>query len=159
VLAVAAAAVLSGPAWAAQASQAGAIQAPGTRARHAVFVQTNDPSGNAIAAFQRNADGTLALAASYRAGGNGGRATGAPSDPLASQGSLVLDPAAGLLLAVNAGSGSVSVFAVNGDKLHLRQVVSSGGPFPVSIAVSGSLAYVLDAGLAGDVHGCRTKNK
>ena len=159
MLAVAAAAVLSGPAWAAQASQAGAIQAPGTRARHAVFVQTNDPSGNAIAAFQRNADGTLALAASYRAGGNGGRATGAPSDPLASQGSLVLDPAAGLLLAVNAGSGSVSVFAVNGDKLHLRQVVSSGGPFPVSIAVSGSLAYVLDAGLAGDVHGCRTKNK
>jgi DNA-binding beta-propeller fold protein YncE len=33
--------------------------------------------------------------------------------------------------------------------------VSSGGPFPVSIAVSGSLAYVLDAGLAGYVHGYR----
>ena len=109
-------------------------------------------------AFRRNADGTLALAASYRTGGNGGRASGAPSDPLASQGSLVLDPAAGLLLAVNAGRDSVSVFAVNGDQLHLRQVVSSGGPFPVSIAVSGSLAYVLDAGLAGDVHGYRIVN-
>jgi len=160
VAAVAVAAVLSGPAWAAQASQAGAIQAHGTPARQAdatqaVFVQTNDPSGNSIVALQRNADGTLALAASYRTGGNGGRASGAPPDPLASQGSLVLDPAAGLLLAVNAGSDSVSVFAVNGDKLHLRQVVSSGGPFPVSIAVSGSLAYVLDAGLAGYVHGYR----
>jgi hypothetical protein len=112
VVAVAVAAVLSGPAWAAQASQAGAIQAHGTRARqvdaaHAVFVQANDPSGNSIAAFRRNADGTLTFAASYRTGGNGGRTSGSASDPLSSQGSLVLDPAAGLLLAVNAGSDSV----------------------------------------------------
>jgi hypothetical protein len=41
---VAAAAVLSGPAWAAQASQADAIQAHGTEARLAVFVQTNGPA-------------------------------------------------------------------------------------------------------------------
>ena len=82
VVAVAVAAVLSGPAWAAQTSQAVAIQAHGTQARYAVFVQTNDPSGNSIVAFQRNADGTLALAASYRTGGNGGRASGVPSDPL-----------------------------------------------------------------------------
>jgi hypothetical protein len=82
VVAVAVAAVLSGPAWAAQTSQAGAIQAHGTQARYAVFVQTNDPSGNSIVAFQRNADGTLALAASYRTGGKGGRASGVPSDPL-----------------------------------------------------------------------------
>ena len=52
----------------------------------------------------------------------------------------------------------MSVFAVNGDKLHLRQVVPSGGPFPVSITISGSLAYVLDAGLTGDVHGYRIAN-
>jgi hypothetical protein len=89
---VAVAEALTGPAWAAQASQAGAIQAHGTRTRHAVFVPTSDPSGNSIAAFRRNADGTLALAASYRTGGNGGRASGSGSDPLASQGSLVLDP-------------------------------------------------------------------
>jgi 6-phosphogluconolactonase (cycloisomerase 2 family) len=106
----------------------------------------NDPSSNSIVAFRRNSDGTLTLAASYRTGGNGGRTSDSPSDPLSSQGSLVLGPAAGLLLAVNAGSDSVSVFAVNGDKLHLRQVVSSGGPVPVSIAISGSLAYVMDAG-------------
>ena len=162
-VAVAVAALLSGPAWAVQASQAGAIQAHGTRTRqadatHAVFVQTNDPSGNTIVAFRRNADGTLTFAATYRTGGNGARTNGPASEPLSSQGSLVLDPAAGLLLAVNAGSDSVSVFAVRGDKLQLRQVVSSGGPFPVSIAVSGSLAYVLDAGLAGDVSGYRIAN-
>ena len=63
-MAVAVAAVLGGPAWAAQTRQAGAIQAHGAQARYAVFVQTNDPSGNSIVAFQRNADGTLALAAS-----------------------------------------------------------------------------------------------
>ena len=62
------AAVLSGPAWAGRTSQAGAIQANGTRARNTVFVQTNDPSANSIVAFQRDADGTLALAASYRTG-------------------------------------------------------------------------------------------
>jgi 6-phosphogluconolactonase (cycloisomerase 2 family) len=130
VAAVTVAAVLSGSSWAAQASQAGAIQAHWTRASqadvtHAVFVQTNDPSSNSIVAFQRNSDGTLTLAASYRTGGNGGRTSDSASDLLSSQGSLVLGPAAGLLLAVNAGSDSVSVFAVNGDKLHLRQVVSS----------------------------------
>jgi hypothetical protein len=52
----------------------------------------------------------------------------------------------------------VSVSGVNGDRLHLNQVVSSGGPFPVSIAVSGSLAYVLNAGLTGNVHGYRIAN-
>jgi hypothetical protein len=88
-------AVLSGSSWAAQASQAGAIQAHRTRASqadvtHAVFVQTNDPSGNSIVAFRRNSDGTLTLATSYRTGGNGGRTSGSASDPLSSQGSLVL---------------------------------------------------------------------
>lgn len=52
----------------------------------------------------------------------------------------------------------MSVCGVKGDRLHLRQVVSSGGPFPVSIAVRGSLAYMLDAGLAGDVYGYRIAN-
>ena len=165
VAAVAVAAVLSGTAWTAQASQARAIQADAVQAghagaTHAVFVQTNDPSGNSIVAFRRNASGTLTLAATYQTGGNGGRTSGSAGFPgsLASQGSLVLDPAAGLLFAANAGSDSVSVFGVTGDQLHLRQVVSSGGPFPVSIAVSGRLAYVLDAGMAGDVHGYRIAN-
>jgi hypothetical protein len=153
VVAVAAAALLSAlgwPAQAAQASRAGTTQA--------VFVQTNDPSGNSIVVFRRNAGGSLTFAATYPTGGNGGRTSGSTFGALNSQGSLVYDTAAGLLFAVNAGSNTVSVFGVQGDHLSLHQVVSSGGPFPVSIAVSSSLAYVLDAGLTGEVSGYRIAN-
>jgi len=122
---------------------------------HAVFVQTNDPAGNAIATFDRHADGTLSYVTSYATGGNGGRAAGAGSDPLASQGSLALIRDAGLLVAVNAGSNTISVFALDGDRLHLEQVLSSGGPFPTGIAVQDDLLYVLDAGGQGYVSGFR----
>jgi 6-phosphogluconolactonase (cycloisomerase 2 family) len=121
----------------------------------AVFVQTNDPSANAIDAFHRNSDGSLTFVASYPTGGQGGRAAGSGSDPLASQGSLALLPNAGLLLAVNAGSDSISVFHVVGDHLHLAQVLSSGGSFPVGFAVHDRLVYVLDAGDQGYVSGYR----
>ncbi len=121
----------------------------------AVFVQTNDPSANSIAAYHRNGDGSLTFAASYATGGQGGRESGAGSDPLASQGSLRLLPEAGLLLAVNAGSNTVSVFHVSGDRLELTQVLSSGGPFPTAFAVNDDLVYVLDAGGQGFVSGYR----
>ena len=74
-------------------------------------------------------------------------------DHLGSQGSLASDPTHGLLYAVNAGSNTVSVFSVDGDQLSLRQVVDSGGTFPVSIAVSGDLVYVLNAENGGSVSG------
>ena len=124
----------------------------------AVFVQTNDPSGNAIVAYSRAGDGTLTRVAKYPTGGNGGVAAGAMSDTLASQGSLVYDAAHRLLLAVNAGSNSVSVFGVDGTRLSLRQVVPSGGDFPASIAVHGRLVYVLDAGGDGRVQGYRIES-
>ena len=121
----------------------------------AIFVQTNDPGANSIAAYHRNADGSLTLAASYATGGQGGRETGAGSDPLASQGSLRLIHEAGLLLAVNAGSNTISVFHVSGDRLELTQVLSSSGPFPTAFAVHDNLVYVLDAGGQGFVSGYR----
>ena len=142
-----AAAVLGAPAALAQAAASGAD--------HAVFVQTNDPAGNSIVAYARHDDGTLTWAATYPTGGNGARAAGAAVDPLASQGSLVIDGDNGLLLAPNAGSNTVSVFGVSGHTLRLNQVVASGGPFPASVAVHGDLAYVLDAGFAGSVEGYR----
>jgi 6-phosphogluconolactonase (cycloisomerase 2 family) len=141
-------ALLGAPAVLAQA-------ASGAGADHAVFVQTNDPAGNSIVAYARHDDGTLTWAATYPTGGNGARAAGAGVDPLASQSSLVIDPEHGLLLALNAGSNTVSVFSINGDALHLNQVVASGGPFPASIGVHGDLAYVLDGGFAGYVEGYR----
>lgn len=120
-----------------------------------VFVQTNDPGGNSIVTFDRQTNGRLVEEATYPTGGLGGRQSSSVVDPLASQGSLVLDRAEGLLFAVNAGSDSVSVFRVAGDRLLLDQVVPSGGAFPVSVAVSGDVLYVLNAGSSGSVSGFR----
>jgi len=120
---------------------------------HAVFVQTDNTAGNQVVAYQRAGDGTLSLAGTYNTGGLGGQLAGSVVDHLASQGSLTYDPEDDVLYAVNAGSNSVSVFSVNGDKLALRQVVSSGGTFPVSVAVHGNLVYVLNAESGGSVQG------
>jgi hypothetical protein len=118
-----------------------------------VFVQTNQPDGNQVIVYDRGADGLLSQAGTYATGGDGGTAAGAVSDHLASQGSLVYDAGHSLLLAVNAGSDTVSAFRVHGDRLALQDVVPSGGDFPASIAVSGDLVYVLNAGGTGIVQG------
>ena len=119
----------------------------------ALFAQTNNPAGNQIAVYDRANDGTLARVDTVSSGGLGGRLQGSVSDPLASQGSLLYDSDHGLLFAVNAGSNSVSVFAVRGDHLRLVQLVASGGAFPVSLAQHGNLVYVLNAAGAASIQG------
>ncbi|WP_225859467.1 lactonase family protein [Streptomyces albicerus] len=128
-------------------------------ADHAVFVQGNELDGNTIHVFKRGDDGKLTAAGNYATGGKGGDQVDAPTDSLASQGSLVYDDRSGLLLAVNAGSGTVTSFRVQGQKLTDRRVVRSGGDFPASIAVSGKVAYVMNAGGAGSVQGFRITAK
>jgi 6-phosphogluconolactonase (cycloisomerase 2 family) len=121
----------------------------------AVFVQTNEASGNQIAVYDRNADGTLTRAGTYATGGLGSAALpGTESDRLATQGSLAL-VGHRLLIAVNAGSDTISVFRVRGDRLDLEQVLGSGGQFPAGIGVHGDLVYVLNAGGTGIVQGFR----
>jgi 6-phosphogluconolactonase (cycloisomerase 2 family) len=121
-----------------------------------VFVQTNEPTGNQIAVYDRGHDGRLNRVATYPTGGLGGVATpGTESDHLASQGSLVYDHRHRLLLAVNAGSDTISAFRVLGDRLRLTDVLPSGGQFPASIAVHGDVAYVLNSGGTGVVQGFR----
>ncbi|HEY7003984.1 MAG TPA: beta-propeller fold lactonase family protein [Gaiellaceae bacterium] len=121
-----------------------------------VFVQTNKVTGNRVVVYVRSADGTLTRTAAYGTGGKGGvAAPGTESDRLASQGSLVYDSERSLLLAVNAGSDTISAFRVRGDRLDLEDVVPSGGQFPASIAVSHRLVYVLNAGGAGILKGFR----
>lgn len=127
--------------------------APGGIA-NAVFVQTNNPAGNQILAYSRSADGTLGFAGSYDTGGDGVAIGGAVVDKLASQGSLVYDPAGKILVVVNGGSNTITTFAVTGDRLGRRHILAAGDT-PVSIAVSGDLAYVLDAGGTGAVVGFR----
>lgn len=118
---------------------------------HPVFVQTDNVAGNQVVAYDRGANGSLTLANTYNTGGLGGVLNGSVVDHLGSQGSLTYDPRQSLLYAVNAGSNSVSVFSVRGDDLTLRQVVSSGGTFPVSVAVHGYLVSVLNAENGGSV--------
>ncbi|MGY4924730.1 hypothetical protein [Streptomyces sp. 900105755] len=123
----------------------GAASAYSGGAHGAVFVQTDGVNGNAVVACSRSADGELRQSGVYRTGGLGGVLDGSAVDHLASQGALTYDRAHGLLYAVNAGSDTVTVFAVHGDRLVRRQVVPSGGDFPVGVAVHGDPVYVLNA--------------
>src|SRR5947207_9363250 len=78
-----------------------------------VFTQSNDSGGNRVLVFDRHHDGTLVAAGSYTTGGTGtGTAVG-------SQGALVLTDSGHLLVAVNAGSNDVSLFAVRRERLRL----------------------------------------
>ncbi len=155
-LALGAAATLGLSAWVAPLA-AGAQERSGPHhgggGNHVVLVQTDNAAGNQIVAYDRAGDGRLTLDRTYDTGGLGGQLTGSMVDHLASQGSLTYDAANGLLYAVNAGSNSVSVFSVSGDRLTRRQVVSSGGTFPVSVAVRDGLVYVLNAENGGSVQG------
>jgi len=153
-IAVAAALSFAGSVPAAFAATAAPAFGPGG-ASQAVFVQTDNPSGNQVVAYHRAPDGVLTQAGTYATGGLGGILAGSAVDHLASQGSLSYDPWHSLLYAVNAGSDTVSVFAVNGDRLALRQVLGSGGSFPVSVAVHGDLVYVLNALGGGRLQGYR----
>jgi 6-phosphogluconolactonase (cycloisomerase 2 family) len=107
----------------------------------AVYVQTNDAAKNAIVAYSRGADGSLERLGSYETGGRG---TGEPHLP--SQSSVVLSDDGRLLLVTNAGSGQISLFAVEGDRLRLTDCVSSGGATPTSVAVRGEVVYALNNG-------------
>jgi DNA-binding beta-propeller fold protein YncE len=130
-----------------------AATASASTGRHALFVQTDNPAGNAVAVYDRGDDGRLLAAGTYATGGLGGVLDGSVIDHLASQGSLAHDGARGLLYAVNAGSDTITTFSVHGDRLVRRQVVGSGGSFPVSVAVHGHLVYVLNARAGGSIQG------
>ncbi len=118
----------------------------------AVFVMTNAADRNEIIAYKRGADGSLEQGPRFRTGGRG---SGGVTDPLASQGSLTLSQDHSLLLAVNAGSGDISVFRVHGSSLSLFDRVPCGGSEPVAVAQRGSLVYVVNAGAASSVVGFR----
>jgi 6-phosphogluconolactonase (cycloisomerase 2 family) len=116
----------------------------------AVYVLTNQSSGNSVQVYARSEDGTLSLSGSFSTGGKG---AGTGPDPLGSQGALVLGRRHRLLFAVNAGSNDVSVFAVDGLSLRLLDKEPSGGQMPVSIGVHGGLVYVLNAGGTPNIQG------
>jgi 6-phosphogluconolactonase (cycloisomerase 2 family) len=119
----------------------------------AVFVQTDDLEHNSVVAFTRDSAGQLDRVGEFPTGGRGGVERDVPLDSLASQDSLTYDAAHHLLVAVNAGSNTVTTFAVSGAHLSRLQTVPSGGVFPVSVTASHDRLYVLNAGGAGNVTG------
>jgi hypothetical protein len=80
-----------------------------------VFVSTDGTDGNAVIAY----DGALHQEGTYSTGGKGGVLDGSVADHVASQGALTLDRAHNLLYAVNAGSDTLTVFGVHGDRLSV----------------------------------------
>lgn len=116
----------------------------------AVYVMTNQASGNTIVAFNRSEDGSLIRQQEVSTGGLGSGPIPLPPpiggpNPLDSQDGLLLSENGRILLAVNAGSNDVSVLSVTSRGLRLLDKVPSGGEYPVSIAMSHELVYVLNS--------------
>src|ERR1700692_4234871 len=116
----------------------------------AVFVMTNAIDKNEVIAYRRAIDGTLQESGRFATGGRG---SGGNNDPLESQGALTLSQDHSLLFAVNAGSGSISVFSVHGSGLALVDKVISGGSEPNALAQHRNLVYVVNVGGSSNVVG------
>jgi 6-phosphogluconolactonase (cycloisomerase 2 family) len=117
---------------------------------HAVFVMTNDATANEVLVFERYGNGALRESQHYRTGGRG---SGGKVDPLTSQGSLTLSDDGNWLFAVNAGSGTLSVFRVDGAQLALADRQPTGGSEPNAVAQHGGLVYVLNTAGSSSVVG------
>jgi 6-phosphogluconolactonase len=121
----------------------------------AVYVLTNQV-GNAVAVFNRTAHGTLSPAGEFSTGGAGDpvpQGTDPATDPLASQGALILDQGNQFLFAVNAGSNQISVLKVESTGLTLVGVFDSGGVRPISLTLHEDSLYVLNEGATPNITG------
>jgi 6-phosphogluconolactonase (cycloisomerase 2 family) len=142
-LAAAACSPLSEPASPTRSADDGALASRSDNVIGAVFIETNSASGNAVISFARAADGTLSAPHTYATGALG---SGGTVDPLASQYAIVLSGDNQFLYAVNAGSNSITAFAVNKNDLTRLSTVAAGGTRPVSLAVFGNVLYSLNTG-------------
>lgn len=114
----------------------------------AVYTMSNATSGNQILIFNRTANGRLTAAGEVATNGLG---AGGSLDALGSQGSLAQSDDQRWLLAANAGSNEISVMRIDSNHLEFHSKVSSGGTFPVSVAVFRDLVYILNGGSAPNV--------
>lgn len=125
----------------------------GGRSIGTVYTSTNAATGNEVLVFPRAQDGTLSAPTAVSTGGTGA------GIGLGSQDAVVLSNNTRWLLVVNAGSNDVSVFRADNRSLVLTDVEPSGGAFPVSIALRGSLVYVLNGGGTNNVSGFELTQK
>lgn len=111
----------------------------------AVYVQTNALDGNEVAAYGRNPDGTLTPIGNFATGGLGSTEFDGDEglDPLISADSLIVTDNERFLLTVNAGSDTITAFAINRDFTLTKTVeVWSGGVGPNSLAHRNGRVYV-----------------
>jgi len=120
-----------------------------------VFVMSNILDGNTIVSYARADDGTLSLVGEFSTGGIGGDFDGGEGlDPLISAYAIINSPDNEYLMAVNAGSGTVSVMQINADmSLELVDTESTSGVGPNSIAFNDGLVYVSNIDADGNFDG------
>jgi 6-phosphogluconolactonase len=121
----------------------------------AVYVLTNQ-TNNSVAVFRRDAKGRLTSAGKFPTGGAGNPTPQPPdpaTDPLASQGALLIGRGNQFLFAVNAGSNQISVLQIKKNSLDVVDVVDSGGIRPISLALHEDLLYVLNEGGTPNITG------
>lgn len=106
-----------------------------------VYTLSNEATGNAVLQYRRTASGSLALTARVTTGGLGSGAG------LGSQGAVTISDDGQTLLAVNAGSNTISEFAIGRDgRPRLVDTESSGGIHPISVTVNDNTVYALNDG-------------
>jgi 6-phosphogluconolactonase (cycloisomerase 2 family) len=116
----------------------------------AVYLASNDASGNSILVFTRATDGTLTPAGTVPTGGLG------TSEGLGNQLAMAVSPDQRRLFVVNAGSDDITAFDLtNGAPQQIGAPVPSGGDQPISLTVQDDLLYVLNSGSGGNISGFR----
>lgn len=115
-----------------------------TSAPSAVYILSNGATSNEIIEYARSTTtGALTPFGEFPTGGLG---TGAG---LGSQGALIFDATGNHFFTVNAGDNSISELGLDVDgTISLLSNVPSGGTSPISLTLSGTTLYVLNAGSA-----------
>ena len=110
----------------------------------AVYAMANGFDGNSIVAYGRNDDGTLSLIGEFPTGDLGAAFDGGEGlDPLISAYALERSADGKFLMAVNAGSNTITVFRINNDySLTVVDSESTFGVGPNSIAQKGNMVFV-----------------
>ncbi|KDR79513.1 hypothetical protein GALMADRAFT_223700 [Galerina marginata CBS 339.88] len=126
----------------------------------AAYFITNDPIGNRIVSMNIASNGKLSSVVSTNAGGRGAHGITSPNgpDPLFGQGAVKTSAAAKMLVTINPGSNTVSMFSINpNNPANLKMVghpASSEGEFPMSVAINakGTMVCVLNGGAVNGVN-------
>ena len=117
-----------------------------------VFTLSNAAAGNELLVFAPDDAGGLALASRVASQGAGGGAG------LGSQGAVALSGDGRFVFVVNAGSHTVSTFALGGRSLALTSNVDTGGLHPISVTERDGIVVVLNDGGAGNVAAFRNED-